>query len=138
MNITLKDCSNYFKGLLILIRKDSKISKEEYELMFRIGTKLGFDKDFIGESINEILHNLHITVKPPVFENREIAEKFIKDGLVIAASDGEIHPNEEKWLLETAEKNKIKEEWFYIEKRFLSKTKVKTFSLEAENLEVIY
>lgn len=138
MNITLMDCSNYFKGLLILIRKDSKISKEEYELLFRIGTRLGFDKDFIGESINEILYNLHINIKPPVFSSREIAEKFIKDGLVIAASDGEIHTDEEKWLLDTAEKNKIKNEWFYIEKRFLLKSKVKTFSLEAENLEVIY
>lgn len=138
MYITVQDCSNYFKGLLILIRKDRKISNEEYELIFRIGIKLGFDRDFIEESIREILYNVHIIIKPPVFTSRDIAEKFIKDGITIAASDGEIHTDEEKWLMDTAEENKIENEWFYIEKRFILKSKSKPVKLEVENLKVIY
>jgi len=138
MNITVQDSSSYFKGLLILIRKDRKISKAEYELMFQTGTRLGFDKDFIEESIGEILYNMHIVLKPPVFSTRELAEKFIKDGLIIAASDGEIHDDEEKWLLETAEKNSIDKEWFYVEKRLVANSKNEISKLEVDNLKVVY
>lgn len=138
MEITIQDGSNYFKGLLILIRKDKKVSKEEHAMMLRVGTRLGFDKEFIEESTREILYNIHIIVKPPVFSTRDIAEKFIRDGLIIAASDGEIHTDEEKWLLKTAKQNKIEKEWFYIEKRLVLNTKPANAELEVDKLKVVY
>lgn len=138
MEITIQDGSNYFKGLLILIRKDGKISSQEHALLLRVGTKLGFDKEFIEESISEILYNLHITKTPPAFTNRDLAEKFIKDGLIIAASDSEIHPEEENWLLKVARKNRIENEWFYIEKKLVLSSKRDPDNLEADKLKVLF
>ena len=88
MKISVPDASNYLKGLLLLIRKDRKISEEEHELMARVGKNLGFEKNFVENAIHEILDNKYITVIPPEFSSREIAEKL---NLMIAynASTGE-------------------------------------------------
>ena len=107
MKITVMDASNYFKGLLLLIRKDRKITDLEIDLMKRIGKTLGFEKEFCENAIHEILDNPHITDEPPEFSTTELAAKFIKDGLVLALTDGELHPHEEQWLKSTAEKNGI-------------------------------
>jgi hypothetical protein len=105
MNITVRDASNYFKGLLLLIRKDRKVTPPEIHLMKQIGKTLGFDKEFCDGAIREILGNKHIVDVPPTFLDNEMAIKFIKDGLSIASSDGEVHPDEVKWLESAAEKN---------------------------------
>ena len=57
MKITVLDGSNYFKGLLLLIRKDRKITQAEIELMKRVGNTLGFEKTFCDNAISEILGN---------------------------------------------------------------------------------
>jgi len=73
-----------------------------------------------------------------VFSSREIAEKFLKDGLVLAASDSSIHPHEEAWLLSVASSNGIEKEWLLNEKKiFLQKEKDK-LHLEADNIKVKY
>jgi tellurite resistance protein len=105
MQITVKDASNYFRGLLLLIRKDRKVTQPEISMMKQIGKTLGFEKDFCDETIHEILDNKHIVDVPPKFSNNDLAIKFIKDGLVLASSDGEVHPQEVKWLESAAEKN---------------------------------
>jgi len=76
-------------------------------LMKRVGKALGFDRDFCETAIAEILDNAYIVDEPPCFVSKEIAKKFVKDGLALAFADGEFHPHEEHWLRSTAEKNGI-------------------------------
>ena len=138
MKISVPFSCNYLKGLLLLIRKDRKISEEEHELMARVGKNLGFEKNFVENAIHEILDNKYITVIPPEFSSREIAEKFLKDGLVLAASDNEIHPEEERWLLSVAARNNIDEAWFIGEKKNLKFRTESVHKLEADTLQVNY
>lgn len=138
MDISVLDGSSYLKGLLLLIRKDHKISKDEHALMTRIGKTLGFEKTFVENAIQEILNNRYITSTPPVFSSRELAEKFITDGFIIAASDREIHPHEESWLLSVAGKNNIDQEWVSNEKKNILQKKKHERQLEVDNIKVIY
>lgn len=112
MNITVMDGSNYFRGLLLLIRKDRTIAESEIQLMKRIGKSLGFEREFCENAIQEIMENTHILDVPPEFSTKELAMKFIKDGCAIAVSDDEVHPSEEEWLRSTAEKNGLDVTWF--------------------------
>jgi hypothetical protein len=57
MKIARVDASNYFKGLLLLIRKDGKVTTAEKEPTKCIGKSLGFEKQFCDNAINEILEN---------------------------------------------------------------------------------
>ncbi len=107
MRISIIDGSNYFTGLLLLVGKDKKVKQPEIELMRRIGKTLGFEKEFCDNAIRDILENKYIVDAHPVFSSKELALKFIKDGLFVAFSDNEIHPSEEQWLRLTAEKNGI-------------------------------
>lgn len=138
MNISVIDGSNYFKGLLLLIRKDGKIAKEEHSMLSSIGKNLGFDEDFVENAIDEILKNRYISTNPPVFSSREIAEKFLKDGLIIAASDNEIHPQEEKWLCSIASKNSIEKSWVEDKKTCMLLQKKSSRKLEVDRLKVIF
>ena len=138
MKISVLDASSYLKGLLLLIRKDRKISEKEHELMTRVGENLGFEKSFIENAIHEILDNKYITVTPPEFSSPEIAEKFLKDGLLLAASDNEIHPAEEKWLLSVAAHNNINEAWLLEEKNHILYADEHRDHLEADTLQVNY
>lgn len=109
MKISVLDGSNYFKGLLLLLRKDRRLAPEEMALVERVGSSLGFEKDFCAAAIRDILENEHITDAPPKFSSPELALKFIKDGLRIARSDFEVHPDEIGWLEATAEQNGLQE-----------------------------
>ena len=112
MTIGVKDASEYFRGLLLLISKDRRITEAETVLMKRIGKALGFEKDFCDNAIHEILDNRFIVDEPPLFSTGELAMKFIKDGLRLAGADDETHHAEVVWLKATAAKNGIEEEWF--------------------------
>lgn len=138
MKIPVIDGSNYFKGMLLLVRKDNKITEPETNIMMRIGKALGFEKSFIEEAINEILGNKYISDEPPVFSSRELAQKFIKDGLILAASDEKIHPLEEEWLLAVAGANKIESSWYFDEKNSLLQMKYHTIRLDADDLDIRY
>jgi len=113
MKIPLMDGVNYLKGLLLLIRKDRKITDGEIRLMKRIGKALGFERKFCDNAIDEILENKHIVDIPPAFSTKKLAVKFIKDGLALAFCDKEVHPSEEAWLKATAEKNGLGLTWFW-------------------------
>ena len=115
-HITVREGSDYYRGLLLLISKDRKISEPEIILMKRIGKSLGFEKNFCNNTIHEILENEHVSIEHPKFSTNELAKKFIKDGLLLADADNEIHAFEEAWLKTTAEKNCIDVEWFLREK----------------------
>lgn len=112
MQLALTDRSLYFKGLLLLIRKDRAISDSERALMMRVGKSLSFEKEFCETAINDILQNKHITDIPPVFTDQKIAQYFIHDALILACSDGTLHPHEEEWLAAVCLKNGLSESWF--------------------------
>ena len=112
MRIGVIDGSNYLKGLLLLARKDSRISEEEVRLTRHIGKALGFERTFCDNAIREILENKYIVDAPPEFSTKKLAVKFIKDGLALAFSDNDVHPSEEAWLKFTAEKNGLGPRWF--------------------------
>ncbi len=111
MEMTLQDRSNYLKGLLILIGKDKKISESEREKLIEISDLLGFDRKFCSEAIDEILNNEYIIEEPPLFSNIEIAKAFIKDGIILAFSDKELHLYELNWLNSIIKKNRIEPGW---------------------------
>lgn len=137
MKISVLDGSNYFKGLLLLLRKDARVSQSEIEMMGRIGKTLGFEREFCDNAISEILENTYIVDTPPVFTTKELAMKFVKDGLSIAFSDNEIHPLEEQWLRATVEINGLDVEWFIREMENVM-SKKGTGRLEVDDLIVMY
>jgi hypothetical protein len=107
MKISVIEKSLYFKGLLLLIRKDREIQEEEKQLMMRIGPIMGFEKKFCENAIDEIIHNKNIDDSPPLFSNSTIAEYFIHDAIIISLADKEIHETEIAWLTDIARANGI-------------------------------
>ncbi|MBL7994619.1 hypothetical protein JNM05_04535 [bacterium] len=113
MIISLIDRSNYLRGLLILIRKDRKISGPEKDMMMRIGKALDFNEEFCEKAIHEILDNEYITDEPPVFESHSLSMMFIRDGLRLGLCDHDaLHAKEEEWLKRTAKMNGLDSAWF--------------------------
>jgi hypothetical protein len=111
MTLSVLDKSNYFKAILILARKDRKISKAEREMMLKIGTMLGFEREFCKNAIDEILINKYITPDPPKFSNPKIAESLIIDGLKLALTDRELVKDEIDYLKSIAKKNGLDSHW---------------------------
>lgn len=112
MPLTSIEKGKYFRGLLILVRKDNKISPEEKELMMNVGTRLGFEKRFCETAIQEILDNEYIADDAPEFSELPVAESFILDGITLAISDEDLNPEELSFLKATLEKNNLTENWF--------------------------
>lgn len=121
---------------MLLIRKDRKITDTENLLLMRIGKSLGFDREFCENTIKDILNNKYVEDSPPVFSNKELAEKFIKDGLAVVFSDNNIHPEEENWLLAVAEKNGISKVTYFEYKNKYSGIDTMLAKLEVEDLIV--
>jgi hypothetical protein len=111
MRISLIDRSLYFKGLMLLIRKDRKIHDEERNMMMYIGKVFGFESGFCENTIEELMDNKHIIDFPPLFSEPLIALCFIRDGLRLSASDGQIHKAELAWLESVAESNGVSALW---------------------------
>ena len=111
MKISLMDRSLYFKGLLLLIRKDQVVEEEERALMMRIGQLFGFEKRFCRKVIDEILTNPHVIDEPPLFSEPDISRCFIRDGLKLSLVDGHIHDSEWQWLKAVATKNNLDQNW---------------------------
>lgn len=121
---------------MLLIRKDRKITVTENLLLMRIGKSLGFDPEFCENTIKDILNNKYVDDSPPVFSNKELAEKFIKDGLAVVFSDNNIHPEEENWLIAVAEKNGIDKAAYFEYKNKYSGIDTMLAKLEVEDLIV--
>jgi hypothetical protein len=111
MKISLMDRSFYFKGLLLLIRKDQAVEEEEIALMMRIGRLFSFEKKFCQRAIDEILTNPHVADEPPLFSDPAISRCFIQDGLKLSLVDGHIHDSEWQWLKAVAAKNNLDQNW---------------------------
>ncbi len=112
IKLDIIDKSNYFRGILLLIRKDFHISSPERDFVFRIGKALGFDREFIDDSIKDLLYNEYIEDNPPKFSDPEIAKSFIIDGLKMVSTDAALDPNELSFLTKTAENNSVSDIWF--------------------------
>jgi len=104
MRISLLDRSLYYKSLMMLIRKDHVIHDEEKKMMMHIGKMLGFEAKFCAGTIEEILDNQHIR-----FSRKQTF--FIRDGLRLSASDGNLHKVEITWLESVAKRNSLQNLW---------------------------
>lgn len=136
MNISVIDGSNYFKGLLLLVRKDMRVSDSEIQLMRHIGKKLGFEREFCENAIRDVLENEYLVETVPEFSTKELAVKFIKDGLAMAFSDREPLPSEEEWLRLAAEKYGLDLELFRDEYAKAANGKELPLKLEVDGLTV--
>jgi hypothetical protein len=111
MKISLTDRSLYYKGLMLLIRKDCKIHNKEGNMLMYIGKILGFEPEFCENAIEELMHNKHVIDSPPLFSEPRITLCFLRDGLRLAASDGQVHKAELAWLETVAESNGLGALW---------------------------
>ena len=136
VNISVIDRSNYFKGLLLLIRKDRRITELEIQFMKRIGKALGFERQFCANAIHDILENNFIMDTPLEFSTKELAIKFIKDGFTLAFSDNEFHPFEKEWLRSIAKKNGVDLAWFRKESENVKNKKQVPSRMEVDDLTV--
>ena len=111
MKISLIDRSLYYKGLMLLIRKDREICDEERKLIMHIGETLGFEPSFCRDTIEKIMDNKCVNDSPPLFSEPPIALSFIRDGLRLSVSDGQTHKAELDWLEAVAENNGLSSLW---------------------------
>ncbi len=111
MSIKLVDRGPYYRGLLVLIRKDQIISEHERELMLQYGKHLDFDQRFCESAIDDLMKNPHIKAEPIKFSDQETARSFLKDAFRLALADGEFHPKEFSWLQAVAAANGLEGQW---------------------------
>jgi hypothetical protein len=110
MKMSLVEKSECFRAFLILIGIDGTISAEERRLLLMIGKKLDFESRFCETAINDLLENNYINREPPQFSRKEFAEEFLRDSILLACSDDDLHPDEKEWLSRVAERNSLSTE----------------------------
>ena len=103
--------SLYYKGLLVLMRRDRIIHPLERNLMLQIGEILGFDKRFCEATISELLSNPNITREPILFSDERTKKCFCRDAARLAMVDGSFHPTELRWLRKVAQVNGLTDHW---------------------------
>jgi hypothetical protein len=111
MDLSLLNKSNYYKGLLVLLRRDRIIDARERDLLLQMGEILDFDRRFCEATIDSLLSNTHITRKPVIFSDERIKECFFRDALRLALVDGYLHPMELCWLRTVAHANNQSDQW---------------------------
>ena len=111
MKAKLIDRSSYYRGVLVLIGRDRIIHPDEQKLALEIGRLLDFDKRFCEAAIADLLENEHINEDPIFFDEREIAECYLRDGLRISLVDNELDTREMAWLDTVARANKLPDGW---------------------------
>jgi hypothetical protein len=111
MKLSLLDRSNYYRGLLVLTRRDQVIHPRERQLMLEFGRILDFDKRFCEAAIDDLLRNPHIKNEPVTFSNPKTAECFLRDGIRLALVDKNISPKELGWLRSVARANGRTDSW---------------------------
>ncbi|HET55143.1 MAG TPA: hypothetical protein ENN33_07985 [Ignavibacteria bacterium] len=115
MKFNLFDKSNYFRGLLIVIRKNKTVTESASRTVKRIAAVLDFNQDFVDVSLKNLLVNEYIVEEPPKFSDCLIAEIFIKDAINLALSDGILSLLQIQWLMNTAQKNNLSKQWVFVE-----------------------
>jgi hypothetical protein len=69
--ISISDAGSYFRGLLVLARKDRKVTDAEIGLIKRIGRSLGLATEFCENAIRDLLENEHIPIHPRSLPRRQ-------------------------------------------------------------------
>jgi hypothetical protein len=105
------DRGSYYRGMLVLIGSDRIIHPEERKLALEFGTLLDFDKRFCEAAIADLLENEHINKNPIFFDERKIAECYLRDGLRVSLIDNELDAREMDWLETVARANKLPDNW---------------------------
>lgn len=136
MKISVLDASNYFKGLLLLMRKDRQVTEPEIAMMKRVGKTLDFESEFCEHAIRDILSNRYIEDSPPVFSSGDLAVRFLRDGLAFAFSDNQCDPAEEEWLKAIAERNGIDAALFSRERESAAANKGIPARMEVDDITV--
>lgn len=126
MEMTWLDRSNYFRGLLLLVRLDKKITKDETSMIMKIGKRLGFAYEFCNGALKDILENEYILDEPPKFSNKGVAQEFVRDGIKLAVIDNDIDLKEMEWIDSVVRENDLEKGWHRTEVKNINK------SLEAE------
>ena len=111
MKLSQEAKSHYYKGLLVLLRRDRIVDKREKDLMLQIGEILGFDRRFCEATINELLSNANITRDPVFFSDEVLRECFFRDAVRLALIDDNLHPSELRWLRRVAHINELSDQW---------------------------
>ncbi|MBU1095151.1 MAG: hypothetical protein CVV23_12540 [Ignavibacteriae bacterium HGW-Ignavibacteriae-2] len=112
MEHNLLDRSNYFKGLLLLVASDNKITENEKTALRTLAKELDFNQSFVNKAIEDFFENEFLSYDPPIFSNDEFAKIFTKDAIRVAFSDKTLHIYEIDWLNNFVIKNNISKEWF--------------------------
>ncbi len=123
MKADLIDRSNYFRGMLVLIGRDRIIHSRERELVLQFGKALDFDMRFCEATITDLLENKYINEEPILFDAREMAECFLRDGFRLSLADMEIHSQEIAWLKTVALANNLPDDWIKNEYQKLKDTR---------------
>jgi hypothetical protein len=111
MALSATDRGKYYRGLLVLVRRDRIVHRRERDMMLRLGRLLDFDESFCKAALDDLLSNRLITDKPVVFSERDVAECFLVDAVALAGCDGDVHPHELAWLRSIARANGLDGEW---------------------------
>jgi hypothetical protein len=111
MNLPLTIRSLYYKGLLVLLKRDRLIDSRERDLMLQLGVLLDFDRRFCEATIDSLLVNVHINRKPIIFSDETIKECFFRDAMRVALADGSFDPKESRWLRKLAYYNGLTDQW---------------------------
>jgi hypothetical protein len=111
MNLSLLNKSNYYRGLLVLLRRDRFVDAREKDLLLQMGEIFDFDRRFCEATIDALLSNTHITREPVIFSDERIKECFFRDALRLALVDGYLHPMELCWLRTVAHANNQSDQW---------------------------
>ncbi len=115
MSIPLPERGEYYRGLLVLIRRDQIIDVHEREFMIRLGQALDFDRRFCENAIDDLLKNPHIKAEPIKFSDSETAKSLMHDAIALAPADGMLHPKELSLLKAVADANGLNDEWLSAE-----------------------
>jgi hypothetical protein len=115
MVLNAVDKSNYIKGLLVLIRKRNTIEEPINSTVKHMTEILDFNQEIIDDSMKGLTTNKFIVDDPPRFSGFKIAESFLKDGIHVAFLDGILNFKQVEWLINTAKKNNLSEQWIFIE-----------------------
>ncbi len=84
MIVTTNDRQRYFNGLLKIVSIQKEIVPNEEILLRKIGTLLGFNKNYVDFEIEEFVLSRYINREVPIFSNCNLAEAFLKDGVKLA------------------------------------------------------
>ena len=122
MELSQIDKSNYLKGLLIVAKKDNRLTEPEKKILKSIAKRLGFATDFYEGTIRSLLANKYISDNPIKFSYKKIAESFLVDGLNLALSDNTLAEKELDWLRKTASENELDEEWLNLKIKRMKET----------------